>query len=314
MTRVALIGCGSHSGQHHAAPLAHYVSRHPGEVELAAACDLDLAKAEHFCELYGFRRAYTDLERMLAAERPDLVVCVMPIPLVTPVATLLLERGVPCTIEKPFGLTLADAAALRDAAVRTGTPHMVSMNRRFAPYLVRAAQWVGEAGPLLYLRALMARVARTETRFTWGTGVHAVDAVRHFGGEVSESRVTTQRTPGGRLWIHLELSHAGGARGDVTLVPTSGRQEERYEFVSEGRFAEVYLPRSAGPAGARLSCWEGGKLVIDESPADDVPGFMLNGAYHETCALLDRWRRGEPLTPTAADVFESLRLCDVAEE
>ena len=76
--RIALVGCGSHSRDHHAVPLARYARQHPDEVALAAACDLDEQKAESFCAEFGFGRSYTDVENMLAQEDLDGCVVVMP--------------------------------------------------------------------------------------------------------------------------------------------------------------------------------------------------------------------------------------------
>src|SRR5438046_3931895 len=78
MIRIALIGCGSHSEVAHARPLAHYAARHAGEVDLVAACDLDIERARRFCRDHGFARAYSDMEEMLASEALDAVVSVVP--------------------------------------------------------------------------------------------------------------------------------------------------------------------------------------------------------------------------------------------
>lgn len=77
--RLALIGCGAHSESAHARSLAHYVAQHPGDVELAAACDRDSARVGRFCGQYGFAKAYTDIEAMLQAERPDGTISVLPV-------------------------------------------------------------------------------------------------------------------------------------------------------------------------------------------------------------------------------------------
>jgi predicted dehydrogenase len=69
--RLALVGCGEHSRGSHAAPLARYGAHHPGAITLAAACDLDLTRAEEFCREFGFARAYADLGEMLAREWRD---------------------------------------------------------------------------------------------------------------------------------------------------------------------------------------------------------------------------------------------------
>ena len=45
MIRLALVGCGEHSRTSHATPLARYAALNPGDLELVAACDLNLDRA-----------------------------------------------------------------------------------------------------------------------------------------------------------------------------------------------------------------------------------------------------------------------------
>ena len=67
MIRLVLLGCGEHSRNSHAAPLARYAAQNPGEIELVAACDLNLDRARDFCREFGFARAYSDAETLLDA-------------------------------------------------------------------------------------------------------------------------------------------------------------------------------------------------------------------------------------------------------
>lgn len=99
--RLALVGCGEHSRGSHAAPLARYAAEHPGEITLAAACDLDIARAEEFRRDFGFQRAYSSLQEMLGREQLDGCVSVMPVGRIGEVAATLLECRIPCVIEKP---------------------------------------------------------------------------------------------------------------------------------------------------------------------------------------------------------------------
>ncbi|HYU97887.1 MAG TPA: Gfo/Idh/MocA family oxidoreductase, partial [Pyrinomonadaceae bacterium] len=71
MIRLALVGCGEHSRLSHATPLARYAAFNPGELELVAACDLNLDRAKEFCSEFGFARAYSDVEEMLSKETVD---------------------------------------------------------------------------------------------------------------------------------------------------------------------------------------------------------------------------------------------------
>ena len=58
--RLALIGAGNHSRGNHAVAMAQYAREHPGQVELAAVCDLQRQKAEAFAGMFGFKAVYTD--------------------------------------------------------------------------------------------------------------------------------------------------------------------------------------------------------------------------------------------------------------
>src|SRR5690349_1626507 len=112
MIRIALVGCGEHSEGSHAAPLKRYAVEHTGALTLAAACDLNVARAEEFCRRFGFARAYSDLETLLSEETVDACVTVMPVERIAEVSARLLERGVPCVIEKPLGASLAEVEGL----------------------------------------------------------------------------------------------------------------------------------------------------------------------------------------------------------
>src|SRR4029077_20477866 len=143
---------GEHSRLSHATPLARYAAAHPDDLELVAACDLNLDRAREFCSEFGFARAYSDVETMLGRESVDGCVCVMPMERIVDQAVMLLERKIPSVIEKPLGVTREESERLAKVARGPGTPHMVSVNRRFLPYLNQARSWAKSIGPVQYLR------------------------------------------------------------------------------------------------------------------------------------------------------------------
>lgn len=311
--RLALVGCGEHSESSHAAPLARYAAARPGEVELAAACDLELARAERFCREYGFTRAYTNLEELLANESLDGCVTVMPVARIAEVAAKVLERGVPCVVEKPLGASLAEVERLAEVARRTGTPHMVSVNRRFMPYLNRARAWAHQQGGPQYVRATMVRHQREEPEFIWETALHALDALRHVAGEIREHRATPQRPQAGSAdWYLVSLDFEGGARGQLEVLPTAGFIEESYELFGEGFRARVVA--SAGPQRS-LHCWRGGRLEVEELADEAAPEDLRSGAFAEVMEFVGALREGRRPAPTVADVLPSSRICfRIAEE
>jgi len=304
---LALIGCGEHAEVGHAIPLARYKAAHPGEIELAAACDLQLDRAQKFCTQYGFRSSYRDIEEMLSREQIDGCISVVPPMRIAEVGIFLLDRRIPCVVEKPLGSTLAEVQALCAAAVSSGIANMVSVNRRFMPFLNRALQWVRNAGPIRYIRCTLARHGRSEPEFIWATAVHAVDALRYIEGDVAGFDRETVCTGANSVpWYSIHLHFQSGAEGRVDVLPTTGMLEETYELFGDGFRVSVTSPfgRKRGWVAHR----EGVVVEEDAAPAD-MPEDVLNGCYDETAAFIEALQGGRPLKPTIADVAPSVEIC-----
>jgi predicted dehydrogenase len=302
MIRIALAGCGEHSRTSHAAPLARYAALHPEEVELVAACDLNAARASEFCQSFGFLRDYDDLDRMLAAERPDACVSVMPMEKIVEVGIKLLQRQIPCVIEKPLGTSIAEIGRLARVARETQTPHMVSVNRRFMPYLNQARSRMQSRGPLRYVRASQVRHLRSESDFIWSTAIHVLDALRHIAGEVDEFEVTV---PENTMWYLIALKFKSGTTGHVEILPTAGMVEESYELFAEGSRARV----TAGSGTQRsLECWEDGKLVIEAHTSEEEPEDLRNGSYQEVEEFVRALQTGKRPQPSIEDIVPSARI------
>lgn len=307
MLRLALIGCGAHSESAHASALAHYVAQHPGDVELAGACDREIERAEQFCRRYGFADAYSDLEKMLQIAKPDAVLAILPIEKTAEIGRLLLRRRIPCVLEKPPGVSLEEATALAEVARRTGTPHMVSMNRRFNPYLNRAIAWTGEVGPIRYLHGRMVRNERREAEFLWGTGVHIVDAMRHIGGEIAKFDIQTLPSPA-TPWRLISLQFASGAAGCIEILPTAGMVEERFEWFGDDFRVCV---TTMGGEGEAARGWRLGALELEETADANTPLFLRDGSYQETSAFIRGLQETSPLHPSLEEVLPTLQVCQL---
>ena len=304
MIRIALAGCGEHSTTSHAAPLARYAAAHPDEIELAAACDLNEDRAAQVCHLFGFRRHYTNLDEMLDAEKVDACVCVMPMERIVDVGIALLERRIPCVIEKPLGTSLSDIERLAEVARETQTPHMVSVNRRFMPFLNRARSWMQQREPLRYVRASQVRHERSESDFIWSTAIHVLDALRYLGGEVDEFEVTLPQAENA-TWYLIQLKFKSGIIGQVEILPTAGMVEESYELFAEGCRARV----TAGSGTQRaLECWQDGRLVIEAHAHEEEPEDLRNGSYQEVEEFLRALREVRRPQPSIEDIVPSARI------
>jgi len=306
MIRIAIVGCGEHSRRSHATPLARYASQHPGEIQLVAACDLDAHKADEFCDLFGFQQSYTDLNQMLEERKPDACVCVMPMDHIVETGIELLERRIPCVIEKPLGTSLDDIERLARVARETQTPHMVSVNRRFMPYLNETRSWLQEIGPLRYVRATQVRHARKEEDFIWSTAIHVVDALRYMVGEIERFHVESIMSKGTTAWYLISLQFEHGPMGQVEILPTSGMVEESYEF-----FGERFRARVTAGAGTQRSLehWLNNQLVKEATADESEPEDLRNGAYQEVEEFIDAVRKVRHPYPPIEQILPSARIC-----
>ena len=304
MVRIGLIGCGEHSEIGHAVPLSRYRSERPGELELTAVCDVRPERAELFQRKYRFLNAYSNLDEMLSKEKLDACIAVVPVERISQLGLVLLESGISCVVEKPLGSSLTEVTTLRDVAASTKTPNMVSVNRRFMPFLNRAIEWSRAAGQLRYVRSTMTRHARTEPEFLWTTAVHAVDALRHIAGHVRDAAI--RKIKGSSApWYGIDIEFKSGVSGRIDVLPTSGILEETYELVGDNFRAIVTAP--FGPQRG-LRCYQENRLVVHETD-EGVPEDVVNGFYDEAAALVRAISRKEPLHPTIAEVAPSVELC-----
>ena len=306
MIRIALAGCGEHSRSSHATPLARYASLHPDDIQLVAACDLDAVKAEEFCRSFGFLRPYTDLNHMLDTEKPDACVCIMPISHIVEKGIHLLERGIPCVIEKPLGTTIAEIETLARVAHDTQTPHMVSVNRRFMPYLNEARLWLKEVGPVRYVRATQVRHARDEEDFIWSTAIHVLDALRYMVGELKRFRANRITNEGAAVWYLISIEFEGATTGQIEILPTSGMVEELYEF-----FGERFRARVTAGSGIQrtLELWYENKLVHEAMCDDSEPEDLRNGSYQEVQEFIGALSKGKRPYPPIEEILPSARIC-----
>jgi predicted dehydrogenase len=303
--RLGLIGCGEHSEIGHAISLVRYAATHPEAVVLAAACDLRTERAEMFCQKYGFAKPYQQAEDMLAKEQLDVCIAVMPVERISQIGMKLLQANTPCVVEKPLGTTITEVWGLLEVAKATGTTNMVSVNRRFMPFINRGMKWAEDAGKLRYVYCAMLRHARQEPDFLRFTAIHALDTMRFIAGEVIASEIRTL-TPAPPHWYTIDLQFENGVQGRVDVLPTAGVAEERYELLGEG--FRVVITGPFGPQRSLL-CYRENHLVLEEIAGSETPEDVTQGFYGEATELIEALNNRKRPKPSIEDVFPSVELC-----
>ena len=124
-------------------------------LDLVAVGSRSAESAGAFAADFDIARAHGSYEALVSDPEVDIVYIATPHPFHAEQAILALEHGKHVLVEKPFTLTGAEAAAVRDVAVDRGLLAMEAMWTRYLPHMARIREVVA-SGALGDIRALLA--------------------------------------------------------------------------------------------------------------------------------------------------------------
>ena len=317
--RICMIGCGSFAVLAHG-PAQRLCAASGGNLCLSACCDVDAERARAYAREFGFARSYTDLGRMLAAEKPDAVVAAVPPHLTSEVGLSILEHGIPLLLEKPPGLSPVELNRLRDAARKARVDVQVAFNRRHMPVMQRAVAILGRdrgaPGPVR-IEYDMVRNERWDADFST-TAIHALDGALSLAGSpfrTASMRYTAHRRGAQEAFdVALDAECESGLQVAITILPVSGRNLEAARVHGIGQCLSLRLPfASQGPSEGRLEHWRRGELV--ETFTDSDLDFCERiGVYGETSAFFDAIRHGRAFTPGLDECLQQVFLMEALRE
>jgi len=150
MLRIAIVGCGKIADDH-----AECIVDIPG-CEIVGVCDRDELMAAQLGLRLGIARHYSDVSRLLAEARPEVVHITTPPQSHYSVGKLCLEAGCHVYVEKPFTVTLDEAKELLSLAEGRRVNVTVGHNAQFSHCARRlralvAAGYLG--GPPIHLES-----------------------------------------------------------------------------------------------------------------------------------------------------------------
>jgi predicted dehydrogenase len=312
--RVAVVGAGNIARQH-----LPVLTHHP-LCEVALLCDADPAALAGTADRFGIAGRGAGVADVLRRDDVDAAFVLVSHRATAEVAGACLAAGLPAMIEKPPGMFSAHTARLVELQARHGTIAQVGLNRRFYASHLAARAAVAAAGPLATLtveahedlsrmttgRFRPEEVALMRRRRPYANGIHALDLIRYFGGEVEtvevRRRAAAHDFPDGYAAI---LGLASGALGRVAmdfLGPGSHRFELRTAtatVTSDAPFLGATLRRRDQPAE---------RLEPDDDDRRYKPGF-----WKQDTTFLEAVHAGRqpPFpAPSLADAYETMRLID----
>ena len=224
MYRSAILGCGSHSRQH--------ASVYPGidSMSLVACCDLDRDKCKAYADEHGVPGRYCNLERMLEAERPDVLHIVTQPDYRLAGIRAAAESGVKAVIvEKPLSLWPMETLEIAEVSARTGCRVVVNTQLRFFPQYAAVRDLVrsGRLGEVDFVRAS-----------TWGGALA-------MGPHLMSLAMMVLDDP----WPEAVWACAEGLEGYEWSHPAPSHVQATYWFPGNRRVFWECTPRGMGNRG-----------------------------------------------------------------
>ena len=279
---VAVVGFGWMGRVHTQAyaRLPHHYPDLPLRPELVTVAEEVPGRAEEAAARFGFATATRDWREVAADPRVKAVSVTAPNFLHREIGVAMAEAGKHLWIEKPVGLTAADARAVADAAARAGVHSAVGFNYRNAPAVEAARDLVASGGigtvTHVRIRLFSDYAAHPQGALTWryerergGSGVlgdlasHGGDLARFLLGDITaltadtavfvpERARPTGATAGHTLatgelgpvenedYVNCLLRFASGARGVLEACRVSVGEQNNYGFEVHGTRGAVF--------------------------------------------------------------------------
>ncbi len=278
------------------------------------------ANAERYCARHGVARGYTDIDAFLADPAIDVVWIASPNHLHKDQAIAALKAGKHVLCEKPMALEVAECRAMMRAAKKAGRLLTIGYNSRHHPKLkaLRADWMAGRFGEPVHVHGQFhfryPEVPRNWWRLSdkksgvWvlgDVGTHFIDLLRWYLGDAKTVHGHLSNKAYGRSadYAFLTIGFKNGAVGTVSAslaVTVGGGMEllgtEGYCRI-EGGF--VGLP------GTLTTVLGGGKPRPVALAAHDTYKAQVENVTRAVA-------RGEPLTVSAEDGLENVRIIERA--
>ncbi len=233
MIRVAVVGVG-HLGKHHARILGSMAG-----VQFVGACDLVLARAEAAVAAVPGAKAFSNPSDLIGLV--DAVVVAVPTDRHLSVAMPFLERGISALIEKPIGVSLAEADAMIAAAAKAEATLAVGHSERFNPAMIAARPLLTQPR-FVEIHRLSAFPERSlDVDVVFDVMIHDLDIILSVDG----SEVTSVEAVGINVLTpkvdiaNARLKFASGCVANITASRISREPVRKVRFFQQDSYVSI---------------------------------------------------------------------------
>lgn len=308
--RVGVIGAGNIALKH-LEVLAAFE-----DTEVVALCSRGHPRVHALADRFQVRKIFTDYVQMLDTVEMDAVFVLVSVTGIVEAGSECLRRRLPMLLEKPPGLRPDETRALRDLACAHDCLNMVGLNRRFYSVMRRAREAILEVGPLVSIvveaperlsdsLALGIHPPEVIAGMLYANGIHCLDLLRYFGGEVSEVHtIAGQWVEAQKDSFNALLRFESGATGHYISNWTS---PARWSVTLYGAGRQVILKPLER---ASLVAFDQAETLL---AVDEVDQLYKPGLYAQNRYFLDCVKERRPVSYPAADLADAFKTMELIE-
>ena len=253
--KVAVVGVG-HLGKIHAK-----IHHEDPEAELVAVVDANEERAAEVAALYRCL-SFGDASKL--PEEVEAVSVVVPTVYHAKTAVPLLERGLPCLVEKPLAGNLRDADQILAAAEKGGALLSVGHVERFQPG-VKIVREMGMKPRFIEVHRLAPFSFRAmDVGVVHDLMIHDLDLILHF----VDSEIESVDCAGGAILTDCEdvasvrIVFANGARANLSASRASLEPMRRFRMFSSEGYVSLDFQKNYGVHIAKGPEWESGRVAL----------------------------------------------------
>lgn len=276
--KIGFVGCGGH-----ATNALYPAIRLIPEFDLAAICDLKQELAERNARMFGARRWYTDLSKMLKEEKLDGAIVVGVPQMHCEVGKKCLDAGLPIFVEKPSAVSYKDGADLAEYAKKKNSWGSVAYMKRYSVgyEMAKAITEKEEFGKTVEIQARFSDpgpypaiwgIKENEKAFLIGQVIHLFNLIRFFGGDVDEVYAKLNRVETGKFGFAITVGFKTGTVGVMNLSACEGDYREGLRISGNGCWIDIdemshlkYRPKDL-PMPIVEPPWGGKSQTIEWNP------------------------------------------------
>lgn len=313
--RVGMIGCGGISRAH-----AQGYLQLQELFTVSAVCDLDVDAAKKRAADFPASRVMTDWRQVIDDQEIDAVDVLLPHDLHHAVSIAAAQAGKHVLLEKPLATTVREGKEIVKAVEKSGITCMVAFNERHRwpvktireivdsgrigePYLIRTDH---NQNPKFAPKQWYRSKAKSGGGALIGSGIHMLDLLHWFGGEVQYVSAVARHLPGRvdeESAASVAIEFTNGCIGSLDISWAAPRHPW-YQFLI------VYGAKgTATTLGGDVTVSTEAKVETISTPVQDsfLDSFVNEIRYFGECLVKGK----QPMThPT--DALKSLELCMAA--